>query len=114
MALLGKDSGYIGDGSEEWVCICDPLDGSLSFMSGLKYYAYSFALARRGELVYGLVVDLYDLRLYRAEREHSAQIVENGTVRDLKELRVSVPANFDALTTEVLPPGALLPSSGRS
>ena len=102
VALLGKDSGFIGEGGEEWICICDLLDGSLNFMCGLKYYAYSFALARRGELVYGLVIDLHDMAYYRAERGRGAQLVEDGVSRDLRGMATSVPANFDAITTNVV------------
>lgn len=101
VSLLGKDSGFVGDRGSEWVCVCDVFDGSLSFMSGLKYYAYSVALARRGELVYGLVVDLENMERYRAEKGKGAVIVSEGLERKLSEVALEVPANFDAIVTNV-------------
>lgn len=72
IALLGKDSGYVPARGAEWVCVCDLLDGSLNFVCGLKYYAYSVALAHKEDFVYGLVIDLHDMIVYRAVKGRGA------------------------------------------
>ena len=101
VALLGKDSGFIGERGSEWVCICDLFDGSLNFMSGLKYYAYSAALVKKGEIVYALVVDLDDMTYYRAERGKGAYYVAGKRVKELKEIALKVPANYQVVATNV-------------
>ncbi len=106
VALLGKDSGLVGDLGSEWLCICDLLDGSLNFMCGLKYYAYSLALAHRGEIVYGFVVDLSEMTYYRAEKGKGAYVVgPNGLSNGLRDEALKVPINFQAITTNVIVKG---------
>jgi len=102
VALLGRDSGLVGDKDATWVCICDLLDGSLNFMCGLKYYAYSAALARNGEVVYALVVDLDDMSYYRAEKGHGAHYVTaDGRSQELRKAALRVPASFQVIATNV-------------
>ncbi|RLE63077.1 MAG: hypothetical protein DRJ38_08425, partial [Thermoprotei archaeon] len=85
VSLLGKDSGYVPAKGAEWVCVCDLLDGSLNFVCGLKYYAYSVALAHKNNFIYGLVIDLHDMIVYRAVKGQGAFMknIKNGTTVDL-------------------------------
>jgi len=102
LMLIGKDSGVLGRRRLGWTCLCDLLDGSLNFMCGLKYYAYSVALAKEGEVVYGIVVDLENMAYYKAERGGGAFYVdESGEEHELKEEAVRVPVNFKVLATNV-------------
>jgi len=101
VALLGRDSGFIGEREAEWVCMCDLFDGSLNFMSGLRYYAYSAALAKNGEIVYALVVDLDDMTYYRAEKGKGAHYVVGKRVEELKKAALKVPASFQIIATNV-------------
>ena len=103
LALLGKDLGLIGNLDAEWLCICDLFDGSLNFMCGLKYYAYSLALLQNREAVYGFVVDLDKMTYYRAEKGGGAYIVRpDGVISELREEALRVPANFQVITTNVI------------
>ena len=43
--------------TEDWVWIIDPLDGTTNWLHGYPMYAASVAVARRGELVAGVVVN---------------------------------------------------------
>jgi len=102
VALLGRDSGFIGRRDSEWVCLCDLFDGSLNFMSGLRYYAYSAALAREGDIVYAIVVDLDDMSYYRAEKGRGAEYVSGGRSEELRETALHVPASFQVIATNVV------------
>jgi len=103
VSLLGKDSGYIPAKGAEWVCVCDLLDGSLNFMCGLKYYAYSVALAYKDDFIYGLVVDLHDMVVYRAEKGQGAYMkkTKNGVIIDLSKMRREIPDSYDVETINV-------------
>ncbi|RLE64512.1 MAG: hypothetical protein DRJ38_05400 [Thermoprotei archaeon] len=103
IALLGKDSGYVPARGAEWVCVCDLLDGSLNFVCGLKYYAYSVALAHKKDFVYGLVIDLHDMIVYRAVKGQGAFMknIKNETTVDLSEMRREIPDSYDMETINV-------------
>ncbi|RLF23497.1 MAG: hypothetical protein DRN15_06030 [Thermoprotei archaeon] len=103
VSLLGKDSGLVGQRNTEWLCICDPLDGSLNFMCNLKYYAYSLALARGGELVYAMVIDLEDMTYYRAEKGRGAYLGRPGKgLRSLKDEALKTPASYQVIANGVI------------
>lgn len=58
-ALLGEE-GVNGAAREdaEYTWVVDPIDGTMNFVHGIPFVSVSIALARRGELVVGVVYDV--------------------------------------------------------
>ncbi len=53
--VLGEETGYSGEGSEELMWILDPLDGTVNFSRGQENFAVSIALVKRGVTKLGVV-----------------------------------------------------------
>ena len=99
VTLLGKDSGLI-KGEGDWICICDLLDGSKNFLADTKFYAYSLALARKGEISYSIVIDLDKMWIYRAEKGRGSTL--NG--KDLKKIASNRSYRYEIITSNVTIP----------
>lgn len=78
-AFLGEESGLsLGtEGSDEYVWIVDPLDGTTNFVHGIPHYAVSIALVHNGTPLIGVVHDPNRQETFSAMRGHGAQL--NGT-----------------------------------
>jgi myo-inositol-1(or 4)-monophosphatase len=61
-----------GTVGSDHVWIVDPLDGTANFIHGYPAYAVSIALAVRGRVEHGVVLDVARGDLYRASRGHGA------------------------------------------
>ncbi|MFT4251482.1 MAG: inositol monophosphatase family protein [Caulobacter sp.] len=70
--FLGEEGGLIpgADRSNTW--ICDPLDGTANFLSGLPIWAVNVALQREGEIVAGVTYVPMLGELFRAETGQGA------------------------------------------
>lgn len=55
-SILAEEGG-LRAGSDEYVWVIDPLDGTTNFSHGLPHYAVSIALAKGGEIILGVVYD---------------------------------------------------------
>jgi myo-inositol-1(or 4)-monophosphatase len=64
-AISAEESGRHAGGDYEW--FVDPLDGTTNFAHGLPIFAVSIALARRGQLLAGVVYDPTRDELFAAE-----------------------------------------------
>lgn len=71
-------SGFIGEeeqlhqSGKEYSWIVDPIDGTANFSRGIPEYAISVALARRREIVLGVVYNPADGNLFRAQKGKGA------------------------------------------
>lgn len=78
--LMEEGGSEKGDGENLW--IVDPIDGTANFMRGIPHFAVSIALARRGAVVAGLVLDPVKHETYWTEKGRGAFV--NG-----RRIRVS-------------------------
>ena len=80
MGFLAEESGR--SGSDEFVWIIDPLDGTTNFVHGFPTFAVSIALEHRGRLEQAVVYDPMRQELFTASRGI-------GAVLDGRRIRVS-------------------------
>lgn len=78
--FLGEESGR--SGSDEYVWIIDPLDGTTNFLHGFPQFAVSLALQVRGRMECAVVYDPTRQELFTAARGHGAKL-------DDRRIRVS-------------------------
>ncbi len=86
--FLMEESGARGDPAKEDVWIVDPLDGTTNFLHGLPHFCVSVALARKGELVAGVVYDPIKDEVFWAEKGV-------GAFMNNRRLRVSARQRLD-------------------
>ena len=70
--FFGEEEALQGDPSKGWVFIVDPIDGTTNFVRGFRQSSISIALARDGQVEYGVVYDPYREELFSAQREAGA------------------------------------------
>lgn len=87
-AILGEESGLIGNAEAEYRWIIDPLDGTTNFIRGIPHYAVSIACMYRGKIEHAVVVDPVRHEEFTASRGRGAQL--NG-----HRIRVSDLASLD-------------------
>lgn len=83
-AILGEESVAVGQDAtkraleqalqEEYVWIIDPLDGTMNYVHGFPFYSVSIALARKGEVIVGIVYDPMRDELFVAEKGNGAYV----------------------------------------
>lgn len=71
--FLGEESGET-TGTEDYVWIIDPLDGTTNFIHGFPHYAVSIALRVNGRIEQGVVYDPIRHELFTASRGHGAYL----------------------------------------
>lgn len=87
-AILGEESGLIGNENAEYRWVIDPLDGTTNFVRGIPHYAVSIACLYRGKVEHAVIVDPVRREEFTASRGRGAQL--NG-----HRLRVSDLASLD-------------------
>jgi myo-inositol-1(or 4)-monophosphatase len=87
-AILGEESGLIGNAEAEYRWIIDPLDGTTNFIRGIPHYAVSIACMYRGKIEHAVVLDPVRHEEFTASRGRGAQL--NG-----HRIRVSDLASLD-------------------
>ena len=87
-AILGEESGLIGNAEAEYRWIIDPLDGTTNFIRGIPHYAVSIACMYRGKIEHAVVLDPVRHEEFTASRGRGAQL--NG-----HRIRVSELASLD-------------------
>jgi len=70
--FLAEESGR--QGSEEFLWIIDPLDGTTNYLHGYPQFAVSIALAIRGRLEHAVIYDPFKQDLFTASRGEGAQL----------------------------------------
>ncbi len=73
-AILGEESGLIGNAEAEYRWIIDPLDGTTNFIRGIPHYAVSIACMYRGKIEHAVVVDPVRNEEFTASRGRGAQL----------------------------------------
>lgn len=73
-AILGEEEGHSGDKNAEWTWIVDPLDGTTSFAHGVPFFSTCIALAKRGEIVAGVVYEPLRDEMFAAESGSGATL----------------------------------------
>lgn len=66
--FLGEETEKSEDPTRGFVFIVDPIDGTTNFVRGLNQSSISVALAKDGEIEYGVVLDPYKNELFSARR----------------------------------------------
>ena len=69
--ILAEESGG-SDPDAEYLWIIDPLDGTTNFLHGLPVFSVTIGIARRGEIIAGVVYDPNQDILYSAEKGSGA------------------------------------------
>ena len=87
-AILGEETGLVGNEDAEYRWIIDPLDGTTNFLRGIPHYAVSIGCTYRGRLEHGVIVDPVRREEFVASRGRGAQL--NG-----HRLRVSKQTGLD-------------------
>ena len=86
-AILGEESGLLGDEDADYRWIVDPLDGTTNFIRGIPHYSVSIACMYRGKAEHAVIVDPVRQEEFTASRGRGAQL--NGhriRVSDLPSL----------------------------
>jgi len=87
-AILGEESGLIGNNDAEYKWIVDPLDGTTNFLHGSPYFSVSIALMHKNRIDQGVVYNPVSQELFTASRGDGAWL-------DGKRLRVSKTNHLD-------------------
>ncbi len=69
--LMGEEAD-LGDGSEEFKWLCDPLDGTKCFILGIPNSVFMLALTRDGQILMSVVYNSFTDRLYHAIKGQGA------------------------------------------
>ena len=60
--------------SQEYVWVCDPIDGTFPFMHGIPISTFTLALVRNGQPILGLIYDPFMERLFSAEQGQGTRL----------------------------------------
>jgi fructose-1,6-bisphosphatase/inositol monophosphatase family enzyme len=69
---------------DEYVWVCDPIDGTIPFSLGIPTNVFSLALVKDGRPIIGVIYDPYLKRLYSAEHSRGAHL--NGQAIEVNTL----------------------------
>jgi myo-inositol-1(or 4)-monophosphatase len=97
--FFAEESGGAGQQSD-YLWIIDPLDGTKNYIHGFPMFAVSIALAHRGSLLVGVVLDPLRGELFHAERQVGAflngQRIQVSRNRDLSQCLIGTGFPFRA------------------
>lgn len=97
-SVLGEEESALQDSRYTWVC--DPVDGTMPYASGMPISAFSLALCDDGKPIVGVVYDPFMDRLYWAAQGSGAfcngeRLAVNSRTSEAESLVVAV-SGFDA------------------
>lgn len=72
-SILGEETGFHA-GTEEFVWVIDPLDGTMNYVHGFPHFAVSIGIKYREHIEHGVVYDPLSQDLYTASRGNGAQL----------------------------------------
>ncbi len=72
-SLLLEEGGEQGHGGPTW--LVDPLDGTTNFAHGFPHVGVSIALQERGEILVGVVADVFRKEVYAAAKGKGARVL---------------------------------------
>lgn len=70
-SILGEELSSLKD-DNEYVWVCDPIDGTIPFSHGFPIFAFSLALVKNGEPILGVIYDPILDRMVTAEKGKGA------------------------------------------
>lgn len=70
-SILSEEGNDFKEG-DDFVWVCDPLDGTIPFSHGIPVCAFSLALVYKGESIFGVVYDPFMRRMFIAEKGKGA------------------------------------------
>ncbi|MEM9254552.1 MAG: inositol monophosphatase family protein [Pseudomonadota bacterium] len=73
-AVLGEESGLIGDADAEYCWVIDPLDGTTNFIHGIPHYGISIACLHKGRPEHAVIIDPVRREEFIASRGRGAQL----------------------------------------
>ena len=85
--FYGEEEAEREDPTEGWAFIVDPIDGTTNFVRGIGHSNISVALARDGEVQYGVVYNPYRSELFTGSRGRGAFL--NGAPIHVSDLPLS-------------------------
>lgn len=71
--ILGEESGE-ATGSDEYVWIIDPIDGTRNFIHGFPHFAVSIGISYKGKIEHGVIYDPVRQELFTATRGKGARL----------------------------------------
>jgi myo-inositol-1(or 4)-monophosphatase len=71
--IIAEESG-ISEGSDDFVWIIDPLDGTTNYIHGVPHYAISIAFQYKGKLEHGLIYDPIRNELFLTSRGEGSKL----------------------------------------
>jgi myo-inositol-1(or 4)-monophosphatase len=71
--IIAEEGGVI-EGSDEYIWIVDPLDGTTNFLHGYPHVAVSIGIKRRGVLEHGVIYNPFANELFTTTRGQGAQL----------------------------------------
>jgi myo-inositol-1(or 4)-monophosphatase len=83
-AILGEESGLVGDTSSDHVWVIDPLDGTTNYIHGIPHYCISIALQIKGETHHALIHDPVRDETFYASKGQGAYLNDTKLRMDLK------------------------------
>jgi myo-inositol-1(or 4)-monophosphatase len=90
---------------EEFLWIIDPIDGTTNFVHGFPFFCVSIALARRGEVIVGVVYDPMRDEMFVAEKGKGAYVKGHTMhVSEEKELSQALVATGFPIDQETILP----------
>ena len=107
------DDGYLGEehgkeeGSNEFLWVIDPIDGTACFLTGMRSWCISVALMKGNEIVAGFVYDPNTDELFSALAGHGAQL--NGKTIKTYDISSVTEGVMGIGTSHRIPPSQLLP-----
>ncbi len=100
-SVLGEEESDMKSGRFTWVC--DPVDGTTPYSTGLPVSTFSLALCDNGLVQVGVVYDPFMDRLFHAQagggafcNDEKLEVGDNGLMRAIVDVGVrNVPTSFD-------------------
>ncbi len=83
-AVLGEESGLIGNQDADHIWIVDPLDGTTNYLHGIPHYCVSIALEVKGVIQHALIHDPVRDETFYASRGHGAYLNDSRLRVDQK------------------------------
>lgn len=72
-SILGEETGF-HPGTDEYVWVIDPLDGTMNYIHGFPHFAVSIAIRYREQIEHAVIYDPLSQDLYTASRGAGAQL----------------------------------------
>ncbi len=94
------------DNSSDYTWIIDPLDGTINYATGIPYFCVSIAMAFKGRVMVGVVLNPHDKELFYAERDKGAYLndkrIHVSKVSDITRSYIAGPIKVTELIEPIM------------